>query len=448
MERLNVVWSPDVEDGPSELVRYPERVGQPRPEPIVETEADRLADVLLNDRPAKPEPSEELPRTEELKEFSTKPRFSQDGKRRKPSRKDQALIDLRVEFGKQLAGQEPPMKVVEVAGEWLSREERVFSAYAASWEVDQDRHHNWMNWLAYEWGYTPKPKAKRAYRTDGCYHLYRGFKALERALFPHADGDKPYVEVCGQIAVPVASVNAFAKPRRQVERHLWDLVQFDRLRDTLEYDDMEMLRGEYRSVSADIERLSEAVQDAKRSLALWAILRSPAEDGVCRGTTTKGHRCRRKVKGSHCSNHAAQRPESPPFLISYDIVLRQAVEMAWALWLGAHERREEITRRGRFLRSVLRRMLAERSDNPDPAGQWRPEYYIEDDQTRRARWLWAEGRALDLTIEGHRDSDGLFALGDDAPEDDRNWEVAQSTGSDRPGHWKQWRDGQEGPTAW
>lgn len=450
MMTYEVVFTPDVDDLPSEPIHVDR--SQYKPVPVAECKpvlADKLADEILDNPLSGLAKDKDLPRAKEVAEFSDKPWKSRDGKRTGPSRKARALEDLRSEFRDRLEGIEMPMRVDRVGGRWSKADVGVFEVYPMNYTPDQEKARNYIKVLAVEMGYTAKPKAPKAvpvewhvptedggwvkrsghqkrYTKPG-YWLDRGFAALMRAVFPYADSKKPHVEVCGSLKVPVATVNAWApRSKPKANRYLWDLRRFETLRDALEYDEMQMLRSEHAARRAELPRLAECVADAKRALWLWSYLRTPHEDGKCLGRTSKGHRCGNSVKGTHCHLHRDQRPESPPFVVAADIVLRAAVDMAWELWLQHTTQIEAITRRGRFLKAVLNRMLQEKAEPLDPTGEYRPEYFTEDDQTRRARWLWAEGRAVDLTIEGHRDRDGLAAAGDDAPDEWRDWDASMS----------------------
>ena len=219
----------------------------------------------------------------------------------------------------------------------------------------------------------------------------------------------------------VATVNAFTRTRPRLKRHVWDLRQFVALKDCIEFDELQMLRAEYVERKAELERLGNA-RWLRAARWLAAYRKAHARPGLCAGQCKDGSQCDNRVKeGARlCHLHTDQKP--PVFnLIAFAARYRVTL---WA-YIDCQRRLEQIRHRGWFLRSVLKRMLQE-TEEPVAANDFDTPYFVESREDVVARIAWAEGRAIDLDIEDYGPDGEAAAHGDDAPEEWRDWEAAQS----------------------
>ena len=149
----------------------------------------------------------------------------------------------------------------------------------------------------------------------------------------------------------------------------------------------------------------------------------PRAGGFCAGTCKDGTDCNNSVKtGTHCHRHTDQQstPNLIVFAARYRVTLQAYIDCGIEL--------ERLVRRGRFLRSVLKAMLLDKTD-PVAPHDTPVEYFGESREDSAARTRWAEGRALDLDIEDYGSEGESAASGDDAPEAWRDWASSESFNS-------------------
>ena len=192
---------------------------------------------------------------------------------------------------------------------------------------------------------------------------------------------------------------------------------------------MQILRGEYQARKVELDRLLKA---RWLRLNLWrsALKESlPRAGGLCAGTCKDGTACDNRVKtGSHCYRHTDQQStpnlfDQQPTVNTIAFAARYRVTL-WA-YIDCGIEMERLARRGRFLRSVLKAMLLDKTD-PVAPHDTPVEYFGESFEDKAARTRWAEGRALDMDVEDYGPEGESAASGDDAPEAWRDWEASES----------------------